>query len=283
METTIHSGFYSDNVFYNHITRANITSWDYNFHFHDVTEMIFFKSGNISYVVGSKKYKLKKNSLVISRPTDWHYISIDGPQEYERYNILYDEKKLPFNIYKKIPADINVIDFSENANVINLFGKMDFYAETLTEENLDRMMKNLIEEIFYNIIIEVSSKGQKMYEHTNPIVSRAISYIDENLLTLSGIEEICNELYITKSHLHHLFKNYLKITPKKYITAKRLAVAQREIYAGKKTTDVCLKCGFSDYSAFFRAYKNHFGRCPTDSVNAKHMADLKENIFRKYE
>jgi AraC-like DNA-binding protein len=143
------------------------------------------------------------------------------------------------------------------------------------------MMKNLIEEIFYNIIIEVSSSGQRSYEHTNPIVSRAISYIDENLLTLSGIEEICNELYITKSHLHHLFKKYLKITPKKYITAKRLALAQREIYAGKKATDVCLKCGFSDYSAFFRAYKNHFGRCPTDSVNVKYMPDLKENIFRK--
>ena len=154
-----HSEFYSDNVFYNHITRENNKFWDHNFHFHDITEMIFFKSGNISYVVGSKKYKLKKNTLVISRPTDLHYISIDGPQEYERYNILYDEKKLPFNIYKKIPADINVIDFSDNANVINLFSKMDFYAETLTGENLDRMLKNLIEEIFYNIIIEVNSKG----------------------------------------------------------------------------------------------------------------------------
>ena len=68
MGTTTHSEFYSDNVFYNHITRTNNTSWDYNFHFHDVTEMIFFKSGNISYVVGGKKYKLKKNTLVSCIP-----------------------------------------------------------------------------------------------------------------------------------------------------------------------------------------------------------------------
>ena len=281
MGNTKHSEFYSDNVYYNHITRKNNESWDYNFHFHDVTEMIFFKSGNISYVVGSKKYKLKKNTLVISRPTDWHYISIDGPQEYERYNILYDEKKLPFNIYKKIPTNINVIDFSGNVNVINLFNKMDFYAETLTGENLDRMMRNLIEEIFYNIIIEVNSKGQKTYEQTNPILNRTILYIDENLLTLGGIEEICSRLYITKSHLHHLFQKHLKITPKKYITAKRLALAQREICMGKKATEVCLKCGFSDYSAFFRAYKNHFGRCPSDMESTNNMVELNKNILKK--
>lgn len=275
MTTTTHSEFYSDNVFYNHITRECDNFWDHNYHFHDVTEMIFFKSGNASYVVGGKKFKLKKNTLVFSRPTDWHYISIDGPQEYERYNLLYDEKKLPFNIYKKIPADINVIDFSENSNVVNLFSKMDFYSETLAGENLDRMMKNLIEEIFYNIIIEVNSKGQKTYEQTNPILNRAISYIDENLLTLGGIEEICQALYITKSHLHHLFREHLKITPKKYITAKRLALAQREICSGKRATEVYLKCGFLDYSAFFRAYKNHFGRCPSDIANTYSMENLK--------
>lgn len=283
MEKTIHSEVYSDDIFYNHITKEDNKSSDYRFHFHDVTEIIFFKSGNISYVAGGKKYKLKENTLVFSRPTDWHCISIDGPEKYDRYNILYDEKKLPFNIYKKIPSDINIIDFGENRNVIEVFNKMDFYSKKLSGESLDKIMKNLIEEIFFNIVIEVDTERQNAYEQTNPIVSRAISYIDKNVLTISGIEDICSQLFITKSHLHHLFAKHLKISPKKYITVKRLAIAQREIYAGKKAIDVCQKCGFSDYSAFFRAYKNHFGRCPSDVALAHPMTDLRGDISRKYE
>ncbi len=283
MKNIIHSEFYSDDVFYNHITRENNTSGGFKFHFHDVTELIFFKSGNVSYVVGSKKYKLKKNTLVLSRPTDWHCILVDNPEKYERYNILYDEKKLPFNIYKKIPADINIIDFEGNNNIINIFEKMGYYSKALTEKSLDRMMKNLIEEIFFNIIIETNSQGQNYYEATNPLVLRAISYIDENLLTLNGIEDICSELYITKSHLHHLFQKHLKITPKRYITAKRLALAQREIYAGGKATEVCMKCGFSDYSAFFRAYKSHFKQNPSDVTHISNMITAKDNMLKRYE
>lgn len=283
MKNTVHSEFYSDDIFYNHITKENNKSDDFKFHFHDVTELIFFKSGNVSYVVGSKKYKLKKNTLVLSRPTDWHCILVDGPEKYERYNFLYDEKKLPFNIYKKIPVDINIIDFEENENIINIFEKMDYYSETLTGKSLDRVMKNLIEEIFFNIIIETNSQGRNSYEATNSLVLRAISYIDDNLLTLNGIEDICSELFITKSHLHHLFQKHLKITPKRYITAKRLALAQREIYAGGKATEVCLKCGFSDYSSFFRAYKSHFGKSPSDVTHISNMITAKDDMLKRYE
>lgn len=264
MANITHSSFYSNEILYNHATKENCISNDYKFHFHDITEIIFIKSGNISYVVGSKKYKLKKNTLILSRPTDWHCICIDGPEKYERYDILYDEKLLPFDIYQKIPDDVNVIEFSENRNIINIFNKMDYYANKLDGEILNKMLMNLTEEIIFNIVIELNSGKQNIYEQTNPLICTAISYIDRNLTTLKDIDEICNELYITKSHLHHLFTKHLKITPKKYITAKRLALAQREIYNGGKATEVCLKCGFSDYSAFFRAYKNHFGKSPSN-------------------
>lgn len=283
MNITIHSDFYSDDVFYNHSSKTDHIPDEFMPHFHDITEMIFIKSGDISYVVGGKKYKLKKDTLVLSRPTDRHCICIDGPDLYERYNILYNEKKLPFNIYEKIPADTNVIDFAENSAVISLFKKMDYYCENLEGENLNKILTNLIEEIFFNIIIAVSNREQNNYEPTNPIICKAVAYIDENLLTLTGIDDICKELYITKSHLHHLFTEHLKITPKKYITTKRLALAQREIYAGGKATEICLKCGFSDYSAFFRAYKKHFNRCPSDIANVSYTTTAKDDILSYYD
>lgn len=132
------------------------------------------------------------------------------------------------------------------------------------------MLTNLLQEICINVLLETKKAKETLYSQTNPIVAQAIAHIERHLLTLTGIEEICRELFITKSHLHHLFIKHLGITPKKYILSKRLAMAQRQISFGAKSTDVYLKCGFGDYSAFYRAYKSQFGYAPSEKGDAEH-------------
>ncbi len=282
MQILVHSQYEDSTIFYDHSTKKDQKSGDYHPHFHDVCELIFFKSGDISYITDGRKYKLKKNMLVFSRPTDRHCVYIEGDSPYERYNILVDENILPFNIYDKIPHDISVIDFSANKSVIDLFTKMDYYCTKLEGDDLRRLLCNLIEELFFNITIEVNSLIENDYTQINPLVHRAVKYIDENLLSIQSLDDICNELFITKSHLHHLFIKHLHISPKKYITTKRLAYARREIHSGEKAMDVCTKCGFSDYSSFFRAYKNHYNHSPSDIENKEIIKTATEDFIRRY-
>ena len=75
-------------------------------------------------------------------------------------------------------------------------------------------------------------------------------------------------LYITKSHLHHLFSKHLQLTPAKYITQKRLMLARRKLRRGEKPTAVFSDCGFEDYATFFRNYKRHFGYSPAEESKA---------------
>lgn len=264
MKTTVYGKYRSKNLVFTHLLKHNPQPEEFPPHFHDVYELIFFKSGEISYTVGGKKYKLKKNMLILTRPGDMHRIIIDKSTEYERYAILFDEKLIPFDIYERIPKDLDVISFTASQTVSEIFNNMDFYFKKLSRSDFRNILPQLISEIFYNIIIETEKQKRYDYILTNQLIHRALIYIEENLITVKGIEEICDELYITKSHLHHLFKKHLKTTPKKYITIKRLSLARREIYSGAKASEVYLKCGFSDYSAFFRAYKNQFGISPSD-------------------
>jgi len=278
MKILVHSQYEDDGLIYNHLTKTEHTDADYSPHFHDIFEVIFLKSGHVSYIVNGRKYHLRPNMLVFSRPADRHCIQPESTARYERYNILFDENILSFRIHEKIPPHINVVDFNANKAVIDLFDKMDFYCRKLSGENLRHILTNLTEELLMNITIETDSLTEYNYTQINPLVSRAIQYIDENLITLKSIEDVCSSLFITKSHLHHLFLRHLQITPKKYITAKRLALARRELYAGGKATEVCTKCGFSDYSAFFRAYKAHFGHCPSEVDSADILTDTRDFI-----
>ena len=271
----IHHSLYEDgSLYFDHATNDSPTAEQYKPHSHTLCELIFFKTGNISYSVDGRVYRLSRNTLVISRPFAVHSIVVDGSEPYERYDILFDLSSLPYDILKKLPDQLDVLNFEGRSSVAGLFGKLDFYYARLCGIERGRMLSHIVEEILINAAIEAGENVAPVGQ-ANEVVAAAVAYIEEHLTTLSGIDELCGELYITKSHLHHLFREHLGISPKKFITSKRLAMAQREILAGGRPTEVCVRCGFSDYSAFWRAYTARFGKNPS----ARRQAELETVSF----
>ena len=170
-----------------------------------------------------------------------------------------DELYLPLQ-----EADI-FLGISDYESIFDLFHKIDYYAEQFDEEAISHIAKNIVEEIYCNLAIS----GTKPRDATvNQLVDQAIAYINENLTTIRGIEEICDSLYISKSHLHHLFIKNIHISPKQYIISKRLMKARRLIRHGKKPTEIYSECGFDDYTTFFRNYTKHFGYSPSEENKA---------------
>ena len=80
---------------------------------------------------------------------------------------------------------------------------------------------------------------------------------------MATLDDIAQQLCTNKSHLHHLFSEFLQITPKKYINIRRLAKAQKLIRMGEKPSFIYSSCGFSDYATFFRNYTTYFGYTPS--------------------
>lgn len=267
----MHKTYKDSNIFFNHwkVEQLDLDRFPKELHTHDVCELLFLKKGNPRYFVEGKSYKLGKNCLLISRAGDRHKVYFDEPCAYERYNILYDEKKLPFDLFSKIPQNIDIINFDGNAIVSDLFKKADYYFDHFQGEKLGHLLVGIVEELYFNISITLG-ENEEAYNFSasaNPFISAALSYIEDNLTSNITIDSICEELYITKSHLHHLFIDHLQISPKKYILSKRLTLAKRAIRAGQKPIEACMLSGFSDYSTFYRDYKKFFGHSPSEELN----------------
>lgn len=267
MADTYYSSFASDDILFNHLCRTS--NGAFNLHNHDICELLFLKRGKISYMVEGRIYQLSPNSLILTRPSQQHSITPQEGIEYERYNILFDEKKLHSDVYCRIPSSIDVINFDNTLHVCSLFDKIDYYAANFEGEALKLLLMHLTEELLYNILLASKSIVQKDMHTGNPLINKAMKYIDDNITEQLSIDMICDELYITKSHLHHLFMKHLQITPKKYIVSKKLVLAQRDIRAGRKPSEVFYSCGFADYSTFYRDYKKHFGYPPSDESSNK--------------
>lgn len=262
MEEIRYSAAESNGFFYNHEVmrlKEMIPT-----HTHNICELILVAKGSLTYVVEGKKYSVSKNTLILSRPLEAHAIIPNEPREYERYDILFDQTQYGAEIFQKIPKNVDVINVNGNELVCGLFKKMEYYCGNAEGVILQKLLKNLTEEILYNIVLLSGNESISDTGTANPVIMQAIRFINDNITEPLPIETICDALYITKSHLHRLFLTHLNTTPKKYIMLKKLRMAQAEMQAGSHPTEVAARYGFGNYATFYRNYKEHFGTVPSD-------------------
>ena len=50
----------------------------------------------------------------------------------------------------------------------------------------------------------------------------------------------------------------------KYIRQKRLLMARHLLEKGERPLSIYSKCGFSDYTTFYKAYVKYFGKAPSE-------------------
>lgn len=237
-------------------------------HEHDVYELMFFIKVNGVFFMEGKAYRLKKNDILLIPPCIQHRIIMDAPSEYERYNVLLDPNVLPDELRDMLP-NINSIIHVDEQYIDALFSDFDMLFQSFDSDTAFVGIDAIVKVLLFRMYLLSKDGDLKQTSRVNPIVTRATAYIQKNLSTLTGVEEICEELFVTKSHLHHIFKKYLMTTPKKYITSKRLFEAQRLIRTGTHPIDAYTACGFTDYATFYRNYKSFFGRSPSKEKDSE--------------
>ena len=208
---------------------------------------------------------LKKNSLILTRPNKTHNINFNQ-NNYERYDILFNPDIIFPDVYNALPKDLDVLFLVNPSQITEIFDRIDFFCNNFKGDALKNIILNMIEELFYCIVAAADTNYDEFSKNnytTNSILTKSIEYIKQNLTEPICLESMCKELYISKSYLHKIFNQYLQTTPKKYIISKRLTLAQKLLRSKEKPTDVYLKCGFGDYSSFFRSYVQHFGYSPS--------------------
>lgn len=260
----------NEDISFNHTVNEKADPGLFAAHLHDRCEIIYIVRGDMSYTTEGRSYELKTGDVVISKPHILHNIYPTRETVYERFDIIIDHKRLPDELWQRIKSGRDVYKCAGNDLIYELFARLDFYYGRFSEGDYTRLINNIAEELLYNLSL---MEGEEA-DSANPIIDKAISYIRKNLASIESVGEICNALYITKGHLHHLFVQHVNMTPMKYINSKRLLMARRLIRRGRRPTDVFTECGFNDYATFFRNYKSYFGYAPSEECEKSALLDI---------
>jgi len=264
---------YRDNEIYSHHTVDVIPDADsFSMHAHEWMEIFYIISGNGNYLVEGNQYQLKPNDIFIMRSSEAHRLLIDSSQAYERIAIHFS----PALIAKVDPNLWLLRPFVDRQlGQMNRFAGDDARFENMRKAFADYNFDN-ISDIHLNImgrLLMFLTSLNGVYESTSMhhtpeqgIQSQLVSYVNEHMFEHISLQSVSEHFYLSQSQIRRLFQRATGSPLWEYVKIKRLLAARAMIQRGENANTACHTCGFSDYSAFFRAYPSYFGHSPREDA-----------------
>jgi AraC-like DNA-binding protein len=252
------------------------------FHYHDFNKIVIFISGNVTYVIEGKYYKLRPWDFLFVSSNELHKPIIDPNEYYERIIIWVNSNFL--ENHSTEDSDLLTCFHAAAKEKLNLFrlssDNLNIIKDTLFSlekaiRDRDFGGKILQNSFFVQLIVYLNrlilrtkrKKDEKDIQYDERVVN-ILAYINDNLSSNLSIDSIASRFYINRYYLMHNFKNQTGYTLHNYILQKRLARAAALVKKGFQITTVSEQCGFQDYSSFVRAFKKNFGLSPRQYYKA---------------
>ncbi len=243
---------------------------DFRMHAHNHYEILVFISGDISYLVEGNVYRPQPWDILLFDIAETHAVNVHSDKPYERMVIQMDKE-----LFGDVLSQAAVFAPFQNRELgkNNILHPEDF-KDGLWKRTLLRLTERKEPDRFeslaciLSILSEINHafKAKDKAAPEDSLASRIVQYTNEHITEPLTAECIARQFFISRTALYSLFRESTGTGIHDYINVKRLIMAQELLRKGEKPTDAYEKCGFRDYSTFFRAYKSRFLISPKDEM-----------------
>lgn len=242
-------------------------------HSHSYIEILYCRSAEgVEYLVGSNRYKLQKGDILLIEPGISHR------------PILPDILTAPYirDVIWINPEFLSAILASFPPPAAATQNQRTLIRTAGTRwEFLGDLFKNGVQEaeerrpgwetiVTGNTLMILTYLDRAFAEHSAGILKaeapelpdKVTAYIETHYTEHITISDLSHKFYVSESSISHLFKQKMGISIYRYVTQRRLISAKNLIAEGISLEQVAVRVGFSDYSAFYRAFKQEYGISP---------------------
>lgn len=245
-------------------------------HSHAFTEILYCEGGSVGYLLDGRKFPFSKGDLIFIRPGTPHQplFSEDVQYPYERYALWLSNsfmQKMSENI-----ESIRLLDkyLDENQQFLFHLNEEESYkTETILESIINEykeekmgwetmILSKVLELMIDFCRIIMNHETTKRETSNEDLVDQIISYINNHLSEKITVDTLSERFYVSTSTIYNHFMEKLHVSPYRFILQRRLIRAKNLILEGEKLNSIWQQCGFSDYSAFYRAFKKEYSISP---------------------
>lgn len=242
-------------------------------HSHNYIEILYCRtSAGVEYLIGSDRYRLQKGDIVFVPPGVSHRPIMPEllTVPYER-DVLWISTEFMEMFLQMFPDETS--QTRDHATPIRTAGTRweflgDLFRKGVLEEEEKRpgweaaVIGNTLT-IFANMKrIYIERSAGTMKAERPELLDRVAAYIEKNYTEHITIDDLARCFFVSNSTISHLFKQKMGVSVYRYITQRRLIAAKTLIGQKLPLEEISQQVGFSDYSTFYRAFKQEFGISP---------------------
>lgn len=225
---------------------------------HPHHEMLYYLGGDAEFLSTEYHMRPQSGTLFIIPKEHFHNFRIGDDENYTRLTLAFVDSSLPPST-EKLFSDIRIILPSEELRAL-----LDFMCARMIKDADSQNTPAFMHGAFLMLISLLSDGGEGEEPRLNEgTLIECVRFIDKHFAEKLPLSLLCAESHLSESALFQLFKKELGISPHKYITERRLVEANKLISEGCPATEAASLSGFSDYSAFYKAYVKKFGVPPS--------------------
>ena len=246
-------------------------------HRHDFYELYCLLANGYTYHVEGNRYDLRPGTLVLVRPGEIHWPELEGPpREIERI-VLWLNPQFISSLSIFLPQTLGTLGTNlQNEHLIVPEEKtyqiiLGLLYSLLYEKNRsDADSAYLCHLILSQLLIHISRVlNQRVRPEEEPgtrysEIMRVHEYINAHFREPVSVSSLAMRFFMDKNTMTRQFKRIVGMTPGEYIRRKRLESAHNLIRQGYGVQHAGYVSGFTDYSAFYRAFRQRYGLSPGD-------------------
>lgn len=235
-------------------------SGELGWHYHNCYELLYFLRGDADYQIQHNHYTLRPHSLLVIKPGEYHTMRVNSGRQLERIVVRFRDDNRPPEI---------------QATLRSMGSFYSIPGTRLSEEILqvDKYCKDIQQGVSRDILISQlqiilsylcnSDDLQQPADSVDCGAELIISFISNNLSSIHCLDDICKNVHMSRSTVQKLISDYLQTPIMSYVRTQKCVLARNLLQQGHSATEVCMQCGFQNYSTFYRAYRQEFGIPPS--------------------
>ncbi len=253
-----------NNVQFSHISNHFEKGKSFETHCHHDYEICYVVEGEITLKVEGNSYALRNGMGVVVKPLQYHSLTSNKNQRYERLIFKFDKSMLPEPIRRSFNEAVQPIKIISNSNILTNFADLNKFKTELPDSDFAELYYSFFVQMAYLFTYSPTIENDlNNYVPANNSVRDILEYINKNLTKKITLAELSNLTHLSITPMSTLFKKEMGISIKAYIIRKKLTYAQKLIASGKTALYASLEIGYHNYNNFYLLYKKTFGTSPS--------------------
>ena len=258
------------------------SSADLMVHSHDFCEIQYYCSDcDAEFLLDTEGFRIRKGDILLIPTGVCHCLLQQEPAAVscKRYVLRFSSE---FGQYMRrlfpepSPADYNRPALLHTAGTeweyIGDMFRSSAQTAQIRDPNWESVLFGSTVQILIHLFYCLQNATQSK-RNSKDLMAQIQSYIELHLAEKITRGDVAKHFFVSENTLSHIFRNNAGISFHRYVTLKRLEAAKALMDEDLQLKLVSRMVGFSDYSSFYRVFRQEYGLSPEQYRKRKNEGD----------